>query len=49
MKKDCVCLYGEAVAQEDISSRVVIYTERKKKRRVEFFPSSFNHFLRCLL
>ena len=26
-----------------------IYTERKKKRRVEFFPSYFNHFLRCLL
>ena len=25
------------------------YTERKKKRRVEFFPSYFNHFLRCLL
>ena len=21
-----------------------IYTERKKKRRVEFFPSYFNHF-----
>ena len=26
-----------------------IYTERKKKHRVEFFPSYFNHFLRCLL
>ena len=26
-----------------------IYTERKKKRRVEFLPSYFNHFLRCLL
>ena len=25
------------------------YTERKKKRRVEIFPSCFNHFLRCLL
>ena len=28
---------------------VLVYTERKKKRRVEFFPSYFNHFLRCLL
>ena len=25
------------------------YTERKKKRRIEFFPSYFNHFLRCFL
>ena len=24
--------------------KVSIYTERKKKRRVEFFPSYFNHF-----
>ena len=28
---------------------ISMYTERKKKRRVEFFPSYFNHFLRCLL
>ena len=28
---------------------VIEYTERKKKRRVEFFSSYFNHFVRCLL
>ena len=27
-----------------IESFICIYTERKKKRRVEFFPSYFNHF-----
>ena len=26
-----------------------IYTDRKKKRRVEFFPSYYNHVLLCLL
>ena len=31
------------------SCMMYMYTERKKKRRVEFFPSYFNHFLRCLL
>ena len=32
-----------------LSHGLTTYTERKKKRRVEFFPSYFNHFLRCLL
>ena len=34
---------------EDSTCKGNNYTERKKKRRVEFFPSYFNHFLRCLL
>ena len=34
---------------KDHTRNIRIYTERKKKRRVEFFPSYFNHFLRCLL
>ena len=33
----------------DFTLMNIIYTERKKKCRVEFFPSYFNHFLRCLL
>ena len=39
----------ETSLKETLSTLDIFYTERKKKRRVEFFPSYFNHFLRCLL
>ena len=43
-----VCQFSSADHSFSFSS-LTTYTERKKKRRVEFFPSYFNHFLRSLL
>ena len=53
----CSCMYYKSQPSCEIKfilplgrqCEVIMYTERKKKRRVEFFPSYFNHFLRRLL
>ena len=45
-EKQTIFCNGETKAKQ---TSAIKYTERKKKRRVEFFPSYFNHFLRCLL
>ena len=44
-----VALTSQLLTNWQTDGRVTARLKKKKKRRVEFFPSYFNHFLRCLL